>query len=80
MAINTATVVASLEAEYTANLTKIAALPAADVSSMGRSISSGSARDALNKRQREIEKTLAQLGSPIGTIDVPFALRSRVKA
>ena len=79
MAINTATVIASLEAEYTANLTKLAALPAADVSSLGRSISSGSARDALTKRQREIEKTLAQLGAPIGDIDVPFVGVSRIR-
>jgi len=79
VAINVATIVASLEAEYVSNLSKLAALPAADVSSMGRSINSGSARDALQKRQREIETTLAQLGSPIGTIGMPFVTVSRVR-
>lgn len=79
MAINVATIVASLEAEYLANITKLAALPAADVSSLGRSISSGSARDAIQRRQREIETTLAQLGSPIGEIGMPFVSVSRVR-
>jgi len=79
VAIDTATIIASLESEYTANLTKLAALPAADVSSMGRSINSGSARDALQKRQREIETTLAQLGAPIGTIGQPFVTVSRIR-
>lgn len=79
MAVSVASVVTALEAEYTANLTKLAALPSADVSDQGRSVSYGSAREQLSKRQREIEKTLAQLGSPIGQIDVPFVIPSKVR-
>lgn len=79
MALDVATIVATLEAEYTANLTKLSNLSALDVSDQGRSVNNSASRESLNKRQREIEKTLAQLGSPVGTIDVPFVSISKVR-
>ena len=79
MAVSVASVIASLEAEYTANLTKLAALEGLDVSEEGRSINYSGARDSLTKRQREIEQTLAQLGAPIGTINEPFIVVSRAR-
>lgn len=79
MALSVTTIVATLEAEYTANLTKLANLTALDVSDQGRSVNNSAARASLQLRQREIEKTLAQLGSPVGTIDVPFVSISKVR-
>jgi hypothetical protein len=80
LAVSVSAIVASLEAEYTANATQLAAMGGAlDFSDQGRSINMTAARDSLTKRQREIEKTLAQLGSPIGTIEVPFVVSSRAK-
>lgn len=78
MAISTASVVELLEAEYLANLTKLRDLPGLYVQSeQGRSLNSvDSLRDSLTRRQREIEKTLAQLGSPIGGIEEPFDIRA----
>ncbi len=78
MAINLAALVAALESEYVANLGKLAVMPAADVSSAGRSISTTGIRKLLTDRQKEIEQTLAGLGSPIGTLSVPFAEVSRM--
>ena len=80
MAINTTSLIAIYEAEYLALATKLAALPAADVASMGRSISSSGAREALSKRAEWLEKKLAQLGAPVGTINEPFVIRSGVRA
>lgn len=82
MPVNTTTVIAALEAEYVANLAKLAALPGLYVQSeQGRSLNSvDGLRESLTKRQREIEKTLAQLGAPVGGIDVPFELSARSRS
>ena len=80
MAISTTTLIATYEAEFTANDVKLAALAAADVSSMGRSISNSGARDALTKRQDWLLMKLAQLGAPVGAINEPFVIRSGVRA
>lgn len=79
MAITVSDLVAMYEAEFLANETKLASLAAADVSSMGRSISASGARDALMKRQDWLLAKLAALGSPVGAINEPFVQVSRVR-
>ena len=79
MAIDVSQLVAALEAQYGRLVAQLAALPAADVSSGGRSISATSARAGLLAQLKDVETRLAQLGAPVGTIGAPFALRSRVR-
>lgn len=79
MAISTTTVIATLEAQYTALLTQLSALPGADsVSDQGRSVSYN--RTALLAQLKDIETRLAALGAPVGTIGVPFAQTSRTRS
>jgi hypothetical protein len=83
MAINVTSLIASLEAEYLANETKLAALPAPGFSLDGLSISPDSSRDSLTKRQQEIAKLLAGLGAPIGGVNglgMPFRVGSTWRA
>ncbi len=80
MAINIPQLVASLEAEYLANVTKLGGMKASDYSSMGRSENFSTARSSLTERQKVIEQTLAGLGYPIGTLSEPFVIRSGVRA
>lgn len=76
MAVDTAAIIATYEAEYTANAAKLAALPAMDFSDQGRSVSATSARESLTKRQEWLAQQLAALGAPIGTLAQPFAVAS----
>lgn len=78
MAIDVGQLVAALELQYGVVTAQLAGLPAADVSSAGRSISATSARSGLMAQIKDIETRLAQLGSPVGGINAPFVLRSRV--
>lgn len=83
MAIDTTSLCASLEAEYLANQTALAALPAPGFSLDGLSVQPDGARDSLTKRQKEIALLMAQLGCPIGGVDginMPFRKSSRWRA
>ena len=79
MAIDAGQLVAALELQYGRAVAQLAALPAADVSSAGRSISVTSARSGLLAQLKDTEQRLAALGFPVGGIGAPFVKRSVVR-
>lgn len=79
MAIDVSALCDSLEAEYLAIEARLAAAGGLTTfSDQGRSQSIDVA--ALTARMQEIERKLAGLGRPIGTLAVPFVTASRHKA